>query len=493
MKLSCNKIKYSSLSNVAILICAYTFCTISFFGCKDKNINQNAIDYKNKNPWAEMLDIIAAIDSPTFPNEKYNVIDFGADPTGKISSGNNIAMAIKKCHQSGGGYVIIPKGDYISGPIHLMSNVNLHLEEGSIIRFSTDPKDYLPLVNTSFEGIEMYNYSPLIYANNQTNIAVTGKGTLDGQASNENWWKWKGALDYGWTKGTPHQKDSLGLPTLAKMAEDGVAIEDRRFGEGRYLRPTFIEPFECQNVLIQGIKIIHAPFWIIHPYRSTDITVDGVTVESHGPNNDGCDPEHCKNVLIKNCTFNTGDDCIAIKSGRDHDGRRINIKSENIIVQNCKMIDGHGGVVMGSEISSGVRNVFVEDCKMSSPNLDRVIRIKTNSRRGGTTENVYVRNIEVGEVRECVLKINMHYATYENQTGDYPPTIRNIHLQNIKVKKGGKFGLLINGLKESPIKNITLRNVSISQVELPYSIDNAIDIDFIDTYFNGSLIDDINI
>ena len=171
------------------------------------------------------------------------------------------------------------------------------------------------------------------------------------------------------------------------MAENNIPVSERFFGEGHYLRPNFVEFFECKSILIQDITIINAPFWVIHPIKSENLIVDGVNINSHGPNNDGCDPEYSKNVIIKNCTFNTGDDCIAIKSGRDADGRRVAMKSENIIVQNCTMYDGHGGVTIGSEISGGVSNVYVENCKMNSPNLDIAIRLKTNSKRGGLIEN----------------------------------------------------------------------------------------------------------
>ena len=305
-------------------------------------------------------------------------------PTAK-KAGNTtaLAQAILACHQAGGGRVIVPQGIYYSGPIHLLDNVNLHLEEGAEIRFSTNPKDYLPLVHTSFEGRELMNYSPLIYAYQKKNIAITGKGTLNGQAGSDNWWVWKGREEYGWKKGLPNQNEEPGIPRLQKMAENETPVAERIFGEGHYLRPSFIEFFDCRNILIQDVEIVGAPFWVIHPIKSENVTVDGVTVESHGPNNDGCDPEYCKNVVIKHCIFNTGDDCIAIKSGRNEDGRRVGTVSERILVRDCQMIDGHGGVVMGSEISAGVRDVFVENCTMSSPNLDRVIRIKTNSKRGG--------------------------------------------------------------------------------------------------------------
>jgi polygalacturonase len=273
------------------------------------------------------------------------------------------------------------------------------------------------------------------------------------------------------------------------MAEEGVPVSERVFGEGHYLRPNFIEFFECTNMLLKDVKIINAPFWVIHPMKSTNVIVDGVTVESHGPNNDGCDPEYSKNVIIKNCTFNTGDDCIAIKSGRDADGRRVAIPSENIIVQNCKMIDGHGGVVMGSEISAGVRNVFVENCVMDSPNLDRVIRLKSNSKRGGLIENVYVRNLDVGQVKESVLIIDMFYNVYGGQSGDFIPRVQNVFLENIKVKNGGEYGILAKGYKEAPIKNVVFKNVKIDKVGQAYSIENVEGLKLIDTYVNGARVE----
>src|SRR4029453_203804 len=193
------------------------------------------------------------------------------------------------------------------------------------------------------------------------------------------------------------------------MSDSGVPVKDRVFGEGHYLRNSFIQPYRSKNILIEGIRIINSPMWEIHPVLSNNVTVRNVTVVSHGPNNDGCDPESSRDVLIENCTFDTGDDCIAIKSGRDGDGRRLHVPSENIIVRNCTMKDGHGGVVIGSEISGDCRNVFVEHCQMDSPNLDRALRFKSNARRGGVIENVHMRHVEIGRVGEAVLTITLMY------------------------------------------------------------------------------------
>lgn len=272
------------------------------------------------------------------------------------------------------------------------------------------------------------------------------------------------------------------------MAESNVPIEKRIFGNGHYLRPNFIEPFECENVLIKDITIINAPFWIIHPLKSKNVIIDGVNIKSHGPNNDGCDPEYSKNVLIKNTTFNTGDDCIAIKAGRDAEGRRVGIITENIIVRDCKMIDGHGGVVIGSEMSAGVKKVFVYNCFMDSPELDRAIRLKTNTRRGGTVDGFYVKNLTVGQVKEAVLHITMNYGIYANQTGNFSPTIRNIYMENVKVKNGGKYAIFADGLENSKIQNITFKNVTIDEVKENFKLKNVENLKLINTFINNKKI-----
>lgn len=440
---------------------------------------------QSKEQWKKAQSIINSIKCPTFQNKVYNIITYGAQSNTTFDNTEVIAKAIQECSKNGGGIVLIPKGKYLSRAIHLEDNVNLHLQKDAEILFSTNPKDYYPLVHTSFEGTELMNYSPLVYAYNKKNVAITGKGTLNGQASKENWWPWCSSELYGWKKGTPSQADPQNRLQLVEMAEDNVPVSERVFGEGHYLRPNFVEFFECKNVLIQGITIINAPFWVIHPIKSENLIVDGVTINSHGPNNDGCDPEYSKNVIIKNCIFNTGDDCIAIKSGRDGDGRRVAMKSENIIVQNCTMYDGHGGVTIGSEVSAGVSNVFVENCKMNSPNLEVAIRLKTNSKRGGLIENFYVRNIEIGQVKEAILKVDMFYNVHGNQNGTFIPSIENIYLENVKVENGGQYSILAKGYKESPIKNITFKNVTIKKVKQPYLIENVNNLKFIKTYING--------
>ncbi|MCF6130095.1 glycoside hydrolase family 28 protein [Flavobacterium sp. AS60] len=469
-----------SRQNILKITIAFSLLSVLFFSCATKQ-DKSTTNVVN---WNKMQDIVNSVKEPVFQNKTYLISDFGAVADGVFDNTQVFKKAIENCSANGGGIVKVSPGKYFTGPIHLQSNVNLHLEEGAELLFSTNTKDY-PIVHTSFEGIELMNYSPLIYAYQKSNVAVTGKGTINGQAANGNWWSWCGKADYGWKKGDPIQN----VKRLMDMGESGVPVADRLFGDGYYLRPNFIEFFDCKNVMLKDIKIVNAPFWIIHPIKSVNVIVDGVNIISHGPNNDGCDPEYSKNVIIRNCSFNTGDDCIAIKSGRDTDGRRVGIPSENIVVQNCKMFDGHGGVTMGSEISAGVRNVYVENCDMDSPELDRAIRIKSNTRRGGFVENVCVRNLRIGQVKESVLGIDLFYSIHGNQTGNYMPKVQNIFLENITVKNGGKYGILAKGHAESPIKNIILKNVTIDKIGSKYTVENVENLQFINTKINGILIE----
>lgn len=409
--------------------------------------------------WAQVHEILARIRAPVFPNRECSIMDFGAAADGKTDCTDAIRKAIDACAKAGGGRVVIPAGEYLTGPIHLKSGVELHLEGGATLKFKTDPKAYLPPVLTRFEGMECYNYSPLIYAFEQQNIAVTGEGVLDGQADNQNWWPWKGKKEFGWKDGQPKQDKARSR--LIKMVENNVPLAERRFGEGDYLRPAFIQPYRCSNVLISGVRIRRSPMWEINPVLCTNVIVRGVQIVSHGPNNDGCNPESCTDVLIEDCLFDTGDDCIAIKSGRNNDGRRIGIPCQNVIIRRCTMRDGHGGVVIGSEISGGCKNVFVEDCYMDSPNLDRVLRLKSNAVRGGVVENIFMRNLTVGQVADAVLQIDFVYE--EGPNGPFKPVARNIVIENIVVKQTPRV-LNVVGFVGAEISNVRIYNSRFDQV-----------------------------
>lgn len=433
--------------------------------------------------WNMENEITSKILPPEFPAMDFDVTSYGAIGDGLTDCTDAIRKTIEDCNSKGGGRVIVPEGVFLTGAVHLKSNVNLHISKSATLKFSTDPKKYLPVVFTRWEGVECYNYSPLIYAYEQENIAVTGEGVLDGSGANDNWWHWSGKPHYGWIEGKPNQKADR--DKLIKMGEDGVNVEERIFGEGYHLRPAFLQPYKCKNVLIQGVTLKDSPMWFINPVLCEYVTVDNVIVEGLGPNNDGCDPESSKFVWIKNSYFNTGDDCIAIKSGRNNDGRRINVPSENIVIQNCEMKEGHGGVVIGSEISGGARNVFVSNCKMDSPNLDRALRFKTNSVRGGLIENYFARDIEIGQVKEAALHINFYYE--EGDAGNFPPTLRNINLKNITCMNS-PYALWIKAYEHSPVVNLNLENCRFNNVRHSNILENVKDITMKNVYINNEEI-----
>jgi len=432
------------------------------------------------NGWDNIDEILKNINPPVFQNREFDITSFGAVGDGTTDCTEAINKAITQCSGDGGGKVIVPEGIYLTGAVHLKSNVNLYVSENAVLKFTTDKSKYLPVVLTRWEGVECMNYSPLIYAYEQENIAVTGKGILDGQGNNDNWWSWKGKKEYGWKNKLPNQETDRNK--LFELADKNIPPEERIFGEGHFLRPAFFQPYKCKNILIEGVSLKNSPMWFLNPVLCQNISIFNVTVEGLGPNNDGCDPECCKDVLIKGCYFNTGDDCIAIKSGRNTDGRRINVPSENLVIQDCIMKEGHGGVVIGSEISGGVRNVFAENCKMDSPNLERAIRIKTNAVRGGIIENIFVRNIEIGEVKEAALKINFFYEEGEN--GDFTPVVRNINLENITSKKS-KYAVWIKAFEHSPMEKITIENCNFKNVEKENVLENVKYIRTKSVFING--------
>ncbi len=397
-------------------------------------------------PWQRLPDILARIQAPAFPNRSFPITDFGAVSDGATDATEAFRSAIEACSKAGGGHVLVPPGVFLTGPIHLLSNVDLHLQAGATVRFSRDPARYLPPVLTRFEGVELMGYSPLVYAHGQQNVGLTGEGTLDGQADAEHWWPWKGS-------GHP-QSQAPDRKRLFAQAEAGLPVAERVYGGGHYLRPQFVEPYACTNVLIEGVTITNSPMWVIHPVLSRNVIVRDVKVVSPGPNNDGCDPESSTDVLIEGTLFDTGDDCIAIKSGRNADGRRLAAPSERIVVRGCRMRAGHGGVTIGSEVSGDVRDVFVERCTMSSPQLDRGIRIKTNAVRGGVVENLFVRDVEIDEVGSAI-DIDMLYE--EGAAGTFTPMVRQVAVERMDVRQA-RHALFVRGLPASPVRSLLVRD-----------------------------------
>jgi polygalacturonase len=433
--------------------------------------------------WGRVKTILARIHPPVFPNRDFEITKFGARPDAAADSTETFRAAIDACSKAGGGRVIVPAGSFLTGAIHLKSNVNLHLAADSVIRFSQDDKQYLPLVYTRWEGIECMNYSSFIYAYQQENIAITGSGTLDGQSDCAHWWPWKGRTECGYRKGDPNQAKARAA--LEEMANRDEPVHKRVFGADSYLRPCFVQPYSCRNVLIEGVTIRNSPMYELHPVLCRNVIVRGVTISSHGPNNDGCDPECCTDVWIKDCTFDTGDDCIAIKSGRNHDGRRVNVPSENLVIQGCSMKDGHGGVTIGSEASGGVRNVFAEDCRMDSPHLDRVLRLKTNSVRGGFIENIYMRNITAGQVAGAAIDIDLFYE--EGRGGKFLPAVRNIVVQNLQCRQSRQ-ALNLRGYEDDPIRNVRLEGCTFEHTARPDTIEHVEGIVLKDVRVNGKLL-----
>ena len=414
------------------------------------------------NPWEMADEILTSMSQVKFPERMVSITEFGAIANNLDQLAHDaINQAIIHINQQGGGTVIIPDSIYYTGPITLKSNVRLHLEEGAQLKFSTDINLYFPAVPTRWEGIDCNNTHPLIYAYGETNIALTGKGVLDAQGSETAWWN---RIDIERRNRYQDPNDPTSpqvLPSriqLLHWGEQQVPLHERTYAPHNALRPQFVNFYHCNTVLIEDITLLNSPFWVLHPLFCKDLTVRGVTIINDGPNGDGCDPESCKNVLIENCTFDTGDDCIAIKSGRNTDGRKWNVPSENIIVRNCHMKNGHGGVVIGSEISGGFRNLFVENCTMDSPLLDRVIRIKTSTCRGGLIENIYVRNVTVGQCREAVLRINLNYEPKEECQRGFNPTVRNVYMDNVTCQKS-QYALYLSGLDDvTNIDNVNLSN-----------------------------------
>ena len=446
-------------------------------------------------------EIEQSIRVPQFAAQDFPITKYGAK-CGNTAKKNQKAIqkAIDTCNKKGGGRVIVPAGQkFLTGAITLKSGVNLVVEDGAVLEFAFEP-DLYPIVPTRWEGLDCWNLSPLIYAYQQKDIAITGKGTIDGGGSRETWWPWVSSPKFGFKEGMPvHQWKETSRPRLLKSAEDGVPLDERRFTKEDGLRPQLINFNQCEGILIEDITLLRSPFWVIHPLLSTDITVRGVHINNDGPNGDGCDPESCDRVLIENCYFNTGDDCIAIKSGRNNDGREggqgafAGRPSKNIIIRNCKMNNGHGGVVIGSEISGGCQNVYAHDCEMDSPNLDRVLRIKTNSCRGGIIENINMRNVTVGQCGEAVLKINTDYEPKEVCCRGFYPTVRNVTMENVTCKKS-KYGVMIVGYEDPKlaytVNNITVRNCQFDGVisKPIHQIGLAQDVKYENLIINGSLV-----
>jgi len=423
--------------------------------------------------WDMVPEIMKKISAPVFPDKTFNVMDYGAKNDTSFNSLPSILAAINECNLQGGGKVIIPSGNYfIKGPIILKSHVNLHLEEGARLEFSTEPDDYKPLVLTKWEGTECFNYTPFIYSYQCVDIAITGKGEIDGN----------GAVTFNTWK----SKEKPAMDRLRQMGNDSVPVYERVFGDGWYLRPCMIQFFGCKNVLVEDVKIYDSPFWIIHPVYCDNVIVRDVFIASNNYNNDGCDPESSTNVLIENVMFNVGDDGIAIKSGRDQDGWRVGQATENVIIRNCHF--ARWAITIGSEMSGGVRNIFIEDCKIDS--CRNGIYFKSNLDRGGFFENLHMRNIEADICLWGMVNFRTDYHGYRG--GNYPTKFRDITIENIKCNRVDSVAIMANGVPEAQLHNITLRNIDVKKAPKATQMQNVVNLVMDNVKVNGKLVTEEN-
>ncbi|MEU4226662.1 glycosyl hydrolase family 28 protein [Nonomuraea sp. NPDC026600] len=433
---------------------------------------------RSGDPWRKVPDILRKIRPPRFPRRRWEVTAFGAVGDGTTDCTAAFKAAIDECHREGGGRVVVPPGRFLAGAVHLLSNVDLHVSEGGVIAFSTDPNAYLPVVRTRWEGTECYNYSPFIYAHGQRNIAVTGKGTLDGQARQGPWESW-------YANGGPQGADQR---ALRKMGDDGVPVEQRVFGAGHYLRPSMVQFVKCQNILVSDLTILEPAMWTVNPVLSTNVTVRGITVVSTLYNTDGCDPEASSYVHIHGCRFNTNDDCVAVKSGRDADGRRVGVPSENIVVQDCFFSGRWGGITVGSEMSGGVRDVFAERCVINSPDfpgnypVKYPVYIKASKKRGAFVEGVYVRGFTGQNVDREVMFVNMAYAS--NEQGTEPVSVRDIRMERTRLD-GADAVLNLVGLESDHLAGVRLEHCVFTNVTGPNTITFTDDLTLRKVLVNG--------
>jgi polygalacturonase len=415
----------------------------------------------------ENIQILAPFQMPTIavPNFAqaaiFNIVDFGAqqgsDEITKTLNHRAIAKAIEAASALKGGTVLIPAGTWLCKHIHLKSYVNLHLEENATLLFSALPQDYLPAVKTTWEGMECFNYSPLIYAYECTHVAISGKGKL--KALMDVWTPW-GA------RPKPHMD---ALAALYHQAATDVPVEQRQMVyAGANLRPHFVQFNRCQQVLVEDIQIENSPFWVLHPFLCRNVVIRRVKVSAHGHNNDGVDPEMTQNMLIEDCEFNQGDDAIALKAGRNQDGWRLNVPSKNIVMRRCHIKRAHHLIAIGSELSAGIENILVEHCQFDGAtdyqDAGNLLYIKTNERRGGVVKNIYMQNIRAFKLAGSPLVVESDVLY---QWRDLVPTyerrlthIEQIHLDNIQVQQAQHL-CRIEGQSELPVKHITLKNINV--------------------------------
>ena len=393
-----------------------------------------------------------------YPKRNFSITDFGAvgtsDDEAVIAANTRaFAAAMKACNEAGGGYVVVPAGRWLTGPIHFLSNVNLRLEAGAVVEFSDRPIDYLPAVQSSWEGMECFNYSPLVYAFECQNIAISGQGRLAPRMAH--WRTW-------FTRPKGHMEGSALLYT---QASTDVPVEQRQMAQNDYnFRPHLIQFNRCENILLENFEIRESPFWTIHLLLCKNGIARGLNVYAHGHNNDGIDLEMTQDFLVESCTFDQGDDAVVIKSGRNQDAWRLHTPSKNIVVRHCNIVNGHTLLGIGSELSGGIENIYMHDCEMTQK-VWRLLYVKTNHRRGGIVKNIWLENIDANEADELLaIATDILYQwkklpTYETRYTQ----ISNITMRNVHMRRAG-IGYKLLADPHCPAKNIVMDNVRVDSI-----------------------------
>jgi len=429
---------------VLALVLAVGFLVLRPSGTEDTNAGS----------WAQVADILSRIKEPNFAERDFNILDYGAVGDGKTDCKKAMDKAMLAACYADGGRVLVPAGTYlVNGPIHFQSDINLHLEEGSRIVFGTKYEDYLPPALSRWEGTRIYNYSPFIYAYRKKNIAITGSGELDGQA-HDTWATWAGRTEDDENE-------------VKRMNAEDVSVVDRMFGADHYIRPSMIVFLGCENVLVDGIKIVDSPAWCLHPVFSKNVTIRNVTFSAMNRNNDGIDVDSCEYVHIHDVVFDNGDDCIALKSGCGPEGRKMDQPTRNVYIHDC-IFNSYTAIAIGSEMVSGVYNVFAENCEAKS-RVKRAFYIKSNGSRGGEVSHIRYRNMKFLDSVEEMLSINTDHAVHgkidTDGSRDFLPHFHDIRWENICAAGPCKIGLRIAGQADAPVENIVLKNVTVNQAQ----------------------------
>lgn len=452
-----------------------------------QTLNKKTEKYMNKRI---ILSLLLCVCTLSFLRaERVDMQQVGADSQGNVLNTVLINATINRLNAKGGGTLFFPSGTYLTGSIHLKSNITLELEAGAILKFSDNFDDYLPFVEVRHEGVIMNSFQPLIYAVDAENITIKGEGTLDGQG--KAWWteffrifvdlEKNGKRDLNKYQPLFEKENDMNM-LAAETNEDWHGTLNRRF-----FRPPFIQPIRCENVRIEGVKIMNSPFWTVNPEFCDNVTIKGITINNIlSPNTDGINPESCKNVHISDCHISVGDDCITIKSGRDLQARKLGIPCENITITNCTMLSGHGGVVIGSEMSGGVKKVTISNCVFDG--TDRGIRLKSTRGRGGIVEDIRISNIVMNNIAREALVFNLKYSKMpEEPKSDRTPVFRNIYVSGVTVRDV-KTPVKVVGLEEAPITGIVMRDVYIENAQQPCIFENCKDLVLDDVYVDGKEI-----